>query len=100
MNDKFAILMHLGQYVNSKKLTFLSICVFSLYFVVGLFIVKDYGMTGDEVPEYVYFNIVGQQVAEKNFPIDYWEISFTDLMRYALANDNIQNIKFSGANEF
>jgi len=44
--------------------------------------------------QYVYFNIVGQQFAEKNFTLDYWEVSYIDLIRYVLANDNSQNIKF------
>jgi hypothetical protein len=45
--------------------------------------------------QYVYFNIVGRQFAEKNFTLDYWHVSFIDLIRYALANDDRSKIKFS-----
>jgi len=37
--------------------------------------------------QYVYFNVVGRQVAEKNFTLDYWDVSHYDLIRYALAYD-------------
>ncbi len=48
--------------------------------------------------EYVYFNIVGQQqFAEKSFSLDYWDVSFIDLIRYALANDDKKNLKFTYA---
>jgi len=45
--------------------------------------------------QYVYFNIIGRQFAEKNFTLDYWDVSFVDLARYALANDDRQKIKFN-----
>jgi hypothetical protein len=45
--------------------------------------------------QYVYFNIVGRQFAEKNFTLDYWDVSFIDLIRYALANDDRQKLKFT-----
>ena len=44
--------------------------------------------------QYVYFNIVGRQFAEKNFTLDYWDVSFVDLIHHVLANDNRQNLKF------
>ncbi len=37
--------------------------------------------------EYVFFNSIGRIVAERNFTLDYWEVSFTDLVRYVLAKD-------------
>jgi hypothetical protein len=41
----------------------------------------------------VYFNIVGRQFAEKNFFLNMCDISFTDLMRKVLANDDRPKIK-------
>jgi hypothetical protein len=43
--------------------------------------------------QYIYFNIVGRQFAEKNFALDYWDVSFTDLIRKVLANDDRPKIK-------
>ena len=45
--------------------------------------------------QYAYFNIVGRQFAEKNFTLDYWDVSFADLIRYVLVNDDRQKIKFA-----
>lgn len=36
--------------------------------------------------QYVYFNVLGKQIAEKNFDIDYWHVSHYDLIQYALAD--------------
>ena len=45
--------------------------------------------------QYVYFNMAGRQFAEKNFTLDYWDVSFMDLIRYALANDDRPKIIFA-----
>jgi hypothetical protein len=45
--------------------------------------------------QYIYFNIVGRQFAEKNFALDYWDVSFTDLMRKVLANDDRPKINIA-----
>jgi len=42
--------------------------------------------------QYVYFNLIGRQIAEKNFTLDYWEISHLDLILYVLANDDRSGI--------
>jgi len=38
--------------------------------------------------QYVYFNALGRPFAEKNFALDYWEVSCADLIRFALRNDD------------
>ena len=45
--------------------------------------------------QYVYFNIVGRQFAEENFVLDYWDVSFIDLIRDVLADDNRPEIRFA-----
>ena len=45
--------------------------------------------------QYVYFNVIGRQFAEKNFTLDYWDVSFIDLIRYVLANDDRPRIMFA-----
>jgi hypothetical protein len=45
--------------------------------------------------QYVYFNIVGKQFAEKNFILDLWDVSFNDMVRKVLANDDRPKIKFA-----
>jgi len=46
--------------------------------------------------QYVYFNSIGKQVAEKNFALDYWGVSHLDLLRCALSNDDSNPIKIDG----
>lgn len=36
--------------------------------------------------QYVYFNVLGRQIAEKNFDIDYWLVSHYDIIKQALAD--------------
>ena len=43
--------------------------------------------------QYVYFNLIGKQVAEKNFTLDYWNVSHIDLLRYLLSHDDSPEIK-------
>ena|GEM_PF-759957 len=50
--------------------------------------------------QYAYFNIIGRQFAEKNFTLDYWEISHTDLIRYALKHDDRPTLSFSFSSWF
>ncbi len=38
--------------------------------------------------EYVFFNSIGRLVAERNFTLDFWEVSHIDLVRYVLARDD------------
>jgi hypothetical protein len=45
--------------------------------------------------QYVYFNKVGKQFAEKNFTLDYWHVSFVDLIRHVLASDDRLKIRFA-----
>jgi len=45
--------------------------------------------------QFAYFNAVGSRFAEKNFTLDYWEVSNTVLIRYALANDDRDVLTFS-----
>ncbi len=46
--------------------------------------------------QYAYFNVIGRQVAERNFELDCWEVSHTDLVRFALAYDDRPRITISG----
>ena len=41
-------------------------------------------ITASHPYQFVYFNIVGRQFAERNFALDYWYVSHADLVRYAL----------------
>ena len=43
--------------------------------------------------QYVYFNAIGKQVAEKNFALDYWHVSSKGLIKYVLAHDDRPVIK-------
>ena len=47
--------------------------------------------------EYVYFNLIGKQVAEKNFTLDYWEVSHIDLIKYILESDGSPTIRICGS---
>ncbi len=38
--------------------------------------------------EYVFFNSAGRLVAERNFAMDFWDISQTDMVRYVLSRDD------------
>ncbi len=46
--------------------------------------------------EYVYFNSIGRHVAEQNFTLDYWEVSYTDLIRHVLSGDGREKIMIYG----
>ena len=46
--------------------------------------------------QYVYFNGIGRLVAERNFTVDYWQISNIDLLRHALARDSRPQIAVFG----
>ena len=56
-------------------------------------------IVGNHQYQYVFFNILGRQVAEKNFDLDYWGVSHYDLIRYALANDDRSQITVSGSTD-
>ncbi|MCL2740266.1 MAG: hypothetical protein FWE47_03655 [Oscillospiraceae bacterium] len=43
--------------------------------------------------QYVYFNSIARPFAEKNFCLDYWEVSHYDLVQYILENDERDEIK-------
>ena len=43
--------------------------------------------------QYVYFNSLGKRIAEENFPLDYWEVSHADLIRFLLDYDDSPQIK-------
>jgi len=46
--------------------------------------------------QYAYFNMLGKQFAEKNFTLDYWRVSYHDLICFALANDERPTLLFNG----
>jgi len=67
------------KYLLKMKMTYLPFMLVSigLIFQMG-WIIKNHPY------QYVYFNVVGRQIAEEKFSLDYWEVSHTDLLRYAL----------------
>lgn len=46
--------------------------------------------------QYVYFNMVGRQFAERNFALDYWYVSNTDLVRYAINTSDEPVVSIAG----
>ncbi|MCL2083418.1 MAG: hypothetical protein FWH04_09345 [Oscillospiraceae bacterium] len=44
--------------------------------------------------QYVFFNAAGRTVAQDNFALDYWHISYFDLIRWAFENDDREKISF------
>jgi len=71
-------------YVQNKNLfkINMTIIVFSL---VSAGLIFQLGWIIKNHPyQYVYFNVIGRQIAEEKFSLDYWEVSHTDLLRYAL----------------
>lgn len=45
--------------------------------------------------QYAYFSIFGRRFATENFSLDYWEVSHTDLVRYALNDSESSNVIFT-----
>jgi hypothetical protein len=48
--------------------------------------------------QYVYFNTFGKLIAEKNFTLDYWDVSHMDLIRYALKDTDKEHIIINDTN--
>jgi len=50
--------------------------------------------------QYVYFNIIGRQFAERNFTLDYWYVSATDLAKHALNDSDEPFVRIAGGHRF
>jgi len=101
------------RHIYSLFLPFLYITVYGLYysyaalkklkwvrkgFVAGISAYLIYllmWMIINHPYQYVYFNLVGRQFAEENFTLDYWYVSNTDLIRYALNSSEEPILNFA-----
>jgi len=70
----FAYLNHSRRTARNGLIS--AVSAYMLYLLVWIIISHPY--------QYVYFNLIGRQVAEQNFTLDYWYVSKSDLLRYAL----------------
>ena len=68
------------------------VSAYLLYLLVWIVVYHPY--------QYVYFNLIGRQYAERNFTLDYWYVANIDLARYALDSTDAPVITFSGGHRF
>jgi len=85
-----------GLYVKGGKVTknsFIGIVsAYMIYTFMWIVINHPY--------QHVYFNLIGQQVAEQNFTLDYWYVTKTDLSRSAVNLSDEHFVRIGGGLHF
>ena len=89
-NKVFKLYEKAGKITRNSFIGIVS--VYMLYLLVWMVINHPY--------QYVYFNLVGRRFAERHFAIDYWYVSKTDLVRYAVNSSDDPLVRITGWRRF